>query len=108
MLFNAFVANKETTMRQKGGNTDELYKEDGRKIMAESLKEQHPDIVEVSWKFGRWQHHVDYSPFKKNKLIKKQGIKIQKGINNYGMVIKEFDQPMHISKMLKTNNLSRF
>jgi hypothetical protein len=102
MLFNAFVVNKETTMRAKGGNTDELYKlTDNRREFAESLKEQHPDVVDVTWKFGRWHHQVNYKPFKKNKLIKKQGIRIPKGVNNYGMVIKEFNEKMHISKIVK-------
>lgn len=90
VLFNAFLAGKVNTMRMKGGNTDELYKDDGRKKMAESLREQHPDIVKVVWKFNRWHHHVDYRAFKKNnKLILKPGIAIPKGINNYGMVLRE-------------------
>ena len=102
MLFNAFLVNKETTMRAKGGNTDELYKHtDNRREFAESLKKQHPDVVEVTWKFNRWHHQVNYKPFKNNKLIKKQGIEIPKGINNYGMVIKEFNEKMHISKIVK-------
>jgi hypothetical protein len=102
MLFNAFVVNKETTMRAKGGNTDELYKQtNNRREFAESLKEQHPDVVDVTWKFGRWHHQVNYKPFKKNKLIKKQGIEIPEGVNNYGMVIKEFDEKMHISKIFR-------
>lgn len=102
MLFNTFLVNKETTMRAKGGNTDELYKQtNNRKEFAESLKEQHPDVVDVTWKFGRWHHQVNYKPFKNNKLIKKQGIEIPKGINNYGMVMKEFNEKMHISKIVK-------
>jgi len=90
VLFNAFLAGKVTTMRMKGGNTKELYSdEDGRKKMAESLREQHPDVVKVVWKFNRWQHHVDYRPFKKNRLIRKHGIEIPSGINNYEMILKE-------------------
>lgn len=84
-LFNAFLCDKETTMQMKGGNTDELYKGDGRRAMAESLKEQHPDVVEVVWKWNRWQHHVDYRPFKKNALRLKKGIKINTEPNNLGM-----------------------
>jgi hypothetical protein len=45
----------------------------------------HPDVAKVVWRFNRWHHHVDYKTFKKNKLIKKQGIFINNGINNYGM-----------------------
>jgi len=87
ILFNAFLGDKTATMRCKGGNTP-IYEDDGRKKMAESLVEQHPDVVSITWKFNRWQHHVDYSPFKKNKLIRKKGITIQNGVNNYGMVLK--------------------
>jgi phage recombination protein Bet len=68
ILFLAFLANKVATMTIKGGNTDELYKDDGRLKMAQSLVEQHPDVASVTWKWGRWQHHVDYSSFKRNKL----------------------------------------
>jgi hypothetical protein len=53
--------------------------------MAQSLVDQHPDVTKVVWKWGRWQHHVDYRPFKKNKLIKKSGIIIPEGVNDYGM-----------------------
>jgi len=85
ILFNAFLAGKVTTMRMKGGNTDQLYKEDGRKKMAESLQQCHPDIVKVVWKFNRWHHQVNYKKFKNNKLKKLPNIKLQNKINNYGM-----------------------
>jgi hypothetical protein len=89
ILFNAFLAGKVCTMRMKGGNTDELYKGDGRKKMAESLAEQHPDVAKVVWRFKRWHHLVNYKPFKKNKLIKRAA-DIKPGVNNYGMVLREF------------------
>jgi hypothetical protein len=57
--------------------------------MAKSLKAQHPDIVEIKWKWGRWQHSVDYTPFKNNKLIRRPDIEIGQGVNNYGMVVKK-------------------
>jgi len=86
ILFSAFLAYKIPTMTMKGGNTEDLYKiKDGRLLMAQSLEEQHPDITTVTWKFNRWQHQVDYSMFKNNKLILKKGMKIPEGINNYGM-----------------------
>lgn len=101
MLFNAFLANKETTMRQKGGNTDELYVDDGRLKMAQALVDLHPDVTSIKWKFGRWQHHVDYSKFKNNKLIKKQDIIIPNGVDNYGMIIKEYKEKIYISDLVK-------
>lgn len=89
ILFYAFLQEKATTMTMKGGNMDYLYQGQGRLKMAEALAKKHPDVARVTWKFGRWHHHVDYRPFKRNKLIKKKGLNIPKGINNYGMVLKE-------------------
>jgi len=88
-LFYAFLCEKMVTMSMEGGNTEELYiqdkKFDGRHAMAMSLKQQHPDLVKVKKRWGRWQHVVDYKPFQKNKLIKKENTFIPKGINNYNM-----------------------
>lgn len=73
ILFNAFLCEKMNTMTMKGGNTESLYKlkeKDGRFLMAQSLQQQHPDIVRIIKKWGRWQHQVNYKIFEKNKLIK--------------------------------------
>lgn len=89
ILFTAFLAEKSVTMTMNGGNTDELYRQDaefdGRLEMARSLQRQHPDVVRVTRKWGRWQHHVDYRPFRGNRLIRKPGVEIPPGINDYGM-----------------------
>lgn len=83
-LFRQFMIGKQQTMTMKGGNTDELYRGDGRLVMAESLREQHPDIVQVVWKFNRWQHHVDYRPFKNNKPRLKPGVILSDAEIDYG------------------------
>lgn len=89
ILFNAFLCEKKATMTMKGGNTDHLYRQDsvfdGRLAMAKSLQKQHPDVVKVVRKYGRWQHQVNYRPFKKNKLIRKPDLAIPHGPNEYGM-----------------------
>jgi len=88
--FRAFLQGKAATMTMKGGNTESLYKldnEDGRLLMAQSLQQQHPDVVKITRKWNRWQHQVDYRPFKNNRLIKKEGVIIPEGVNNYGMVL---------------------
>jgi len=89
ILFNAFLANKAVTMRYEGGNTDQLYRQDadfdGRLAMAQSLQAQHPDVTKIVRKWGRWQHQVDYRPFKANRLIRRPGIQVEPGVNNYGM-----------------------
>jgi len=91
ILFYAFLADKVTTMKMKGGNTDELYQGDGRLRMALSLKCQHPRLVQVKRRWGRWQHVVDYSLFKGNQLIEREGIEIPSGVDNYGMVLQEIE-----------------
>lgn len=85
VLFRAFLCSKQATLTMKGGNTDELYQGDGRLKMAQSLQQQHPDVVKVVWKFSRPQHLVDYRPFKQNKLIRKPGVVIPEEPNEYGM-----------------------
>jgi hypothetical protein len=94
ILFNVFLADKTATMRMKGGNTDELYRQDeefdGRLEMAKSLKEQHPDVVDIVWKWGRWQHHVHYKIFlRRNKLVRKKGMAIPEGVDNYDMKLQK-------------------
>lgn len=71
VLFNAYSCKKMPTMTMGGGNTDQLYQGNGRLQMAESLVEQHPDVARVSEKWGRAQHHVDYTPFRYNKLVRR-------------------------------------
>lgn len=92
VLFYAFLADKIATMTMKGGNTESLYKldsEDGRLLMAQSLQRQHPDVTKITRKWGRWQHSVDYSPFRSNKLKLKTGVVIPDEPNNYGMVLRK-------------------
>ncbi len=94
VLFYAFLADKQATMTMKGGNTDELYKGDGRLEMALSLYKQHPDVVKVTRKWGRYQHHVDYRPFRGNKPILRDGVVIPEGPNEYGMVLTKNGDPI--------------
>jgi len=95
-FFNAFLADKTQTMSIKGGNTP-IYQDDGRLKMAQSLQHQHPDVVKIVWKWGRWQHQVDYRSFKRNKLIRKRGIVIPKKPNEYGMKLARKASNHHLS-----------
>ncbi|MEK9655291.1 MAG: hypothetical protein VW202_06250 [Halieaceae bacterium] len=83
--FNAFLQGKVTTQRMKGGNTGEFYEQEGTKAKSEMLAALHPDVASVVWRFNRWHHHVNYKPFKKNRLKRKPDIDVPRGINNYGM-----------------------
>lgn len=84
ILFNAFLIEKAVTMTVKGGMTPH-YQGDGRYRMAKELRDKHPDVVTITRKWGRWQHHVDYRPFKGNALIRKPDAVIPSGVQEYGM-----------------------
>ena len=91
VLFHSMLFLKHT-MRIHGGNTDELYK-NGRLEFAKSLQKQHPDVVQVVEKYGRWHHQVDYSSFKKNNhLILKGGVRKKSGTNNFNMVLRRYSK----------------
>ena len=79
-------------MQVKGGMTDYYEKTNKRLEFAKELQKAHPDVVKIVWKFNRWHHQVDYSPFKHNKLRLKSGVEIPEGVNNYGMKLVRVSQ----------------
>lgn len=95
--FNAFLQEKMPTQVVKGGNTEEFYHKEGTVQKGQKYADTgtiakskmqvavHPDVSKLVWKFNRWHHHVDYTPFKNQKLIKKSDINISNTVNNYGM-----------------------
>tara|TARA_R110002050_G_scaffold12524_5_gene41051 strand:- start:3185 stop:4015 length:831 start_codon:yes stop_codon:yes gene_type:complete len=89
ILFNAFLADKAATMTVKGGLT-ENYTSNGRKETSKMLVDRHPDVCKLVYKWDRWHHHVNYKPFRKNKLIKVDNYDeiVKDGVDNYGMVLK--------------------
>jgi len=90
--FNAFLAEKVTTQRMSGGNTEEFYKTDGTKDKSQMLVDMHPDVAKVVWKFNRWHHHVDYRPFKKNRLAIDPRFVSKSKVNEYGMVLRQVER----------------
>ena len=82
----AFLIDKSTTMKVKGGNTG-CYQDDGRYKMALSLRNQHPDVTAIVERYGRWQHFVNYDRFRNNKLMR-SSVAIANGINEYGLKLK--------------------
>ena len=98
-LFNQMLCGKVATLTMKGGNTKEVYNIDQpgntdtrggenfdyRREFAESLHAQHPEEVNITQKWGRWHHHIDYSQFQHTKPTKKPGLNIPKGNNEYGL-----------------------
>lgn len=99
--FNAFLQGKVATQTLSGGNTAEFYHAEGNTdrsawrggmLNAEGtinksqmLVDLHPDVARMVWRYDRWHHHVDYSSFEKNQLKLKDGIVIDKEVNNYGL-----------------------
>jgi hypothetical protein len=97
--FNAFLQGKAATQTVKGGNTEEFYHKEGlekniwidgvnaegTRNKSEMLVRMHPDVARMVWRYKRWHHYVDYSPFKKNELRYKKDIMLPKSNNEYGM-----------------------
>lgn len=87
VLFNQFLIGKRSTMTQRGGN-EKIYGEtDNRLEFAQSLVDQHPDVVTLTKRNGRWHHKVNYKPFAGNKLMRVDDYNYSKKPNNYGMKI---------------------
>jgi TET-Associated Glycosyltransferase len=71
VLFYAFLQKKIWTQEVKGGNTEAFYAAEGTLPKSQMLVRLHPDVARLTWKYNRWHHHVDYRPFKDNRLIRR-------------------------------------
>ena len=90
--FNVFLQEKTNTQVLKGGNTDAFYAKEGTIPKSQMQVKLHPDVSKLTWRYGRWHHHVNYNKFKReNKLILKDNIQIKQGKNNYGLKLQKFD-----------------
>jgi len=87
--FNAFLQEKIKTQTLKGGNTGEFYAKEWTRPKSEMQVAMHPDVSRIVYKFGRIHHHVDYWPFKHNKLIRKKSIQFDKleKVDEYNMAL---------------------
>jgi hypothetical protein len=107
--FNIFLQGKAATQTVKGGNTAEFYhvegevdKEQWRNSYLNSegtlnkskmLVDMHPDVATMIFRYGRWHHYVDYTPFLRNKLRLKPDVIVPEGANEYGMyMIDNYDK----------------
>src|SRR5262245_12067267 len=90
ILVNVVLADKLPTMTVKGGNTDELYKADGRWKMADDLAKmwETDEIVKIDRRFQRPQHVVNWSAFK-FPLIRREGVDLRdfSEIDEYGLTL---------------------
>ncbi|KKM80760.1 hypothetical protein LCGC14_1336590 [marine sediment metagenome] len=91
VLVNAFLAHKLWTMEMRGGNTDELYQDDGRLKMARSLERDWPGVVTTRRRFQRPQHVVKDAWRRFDTPLKlKPGIDLATmESNEYGMKLKQ-------------------
>jgi hypothetical protein len=85
--YNAFLQGKMATQAMAGGNTKEFYSKEGTKPKSDMLEEMHPDVARVVWMNQRWHHWVDYSVYKKQRLIRNTEFPI--GNYEYGMEFKK-------------------
>lgn len=86
--FYAITQAKAATQTMKGGNMEDIYK-DGTFLKSKLLVKTHPDVCRMAYRYGRWHHHIDMSRFKYNRPIRKKGLTIAQGVNNYGMRLLE-------------------
>ena len=68
--FNAFLQQKAPTQTIGGGCTKDFYQPEGTFNKSKMLAQVHSDVAKVVYRFGRIHHYVDYSQFKKNKLLR--------------------------------------
>lgn len=68
ILFNRWLQYKLPTGQIPGGNQTELYAS-GTLDKSRMLVDQHPDVARLTFKWGRWHHHVDYRPFANQRLL---------------------------------------
>ena len=90
--FNVFLQEKTNTQVLKGGNTDAFYAKEGTIPKSQMQVKLHPDVSKLTWRYGRWHHHVNYNKFKReNRLILRDDVVIKQGVNDYGLTLKKMD-----------------
>lgn len=90
--FNVFLQEKTNTQVLKGGNTDAFYAKEGTIPKSKMQVQLHPDVSKLTWRYGRWHHHVNYNKFKReNRLILKDNVEIEDKVNNYGLKLKKIE-----------------
>lgn len=109
VLINAFLIEKITTMVVKGGNTDDLYQNDGRLKMARSLERLWPGVVKTGRRFKRPQHIVKDSWRRFDTPLKlKPGINLDEmKPNEYGMKLVQVAPEIKsesLRKLVEENN----
>lgn len=84
---NAFLCDKITTQRIKGGNNDMFYADEGTYNKSKMLVDVYPKYAKMVHKFNRCHHHVDYSSFTQNLAYDTSYIPSDNKVNDFGMKI---------------------
>lgn len=87
--FNVFLQFKAATQTVKGGNNADFYAKEGTLPKSKMLVQAYPSVARLTYKFGRAHHHVDYRPYRTNKLRRKRGVQIDDSVNEYGLELKK-------------------
>ena len=90
--FNAFLQDKITTQKIKGGNTAEFYAREGTMPKSMMLVRMHPDVARLKMRFGREHHFVNYLPFRDNRFVRDPAVPIPEGADEFGMVLKDLGE----------------
>lgn len=100
VLLNAFLAWKMTTMTMKGGNSDQLYKGDGRLKMSRSLERVWPGVARTTRKFQRPQHQIadNWAKFDTQ-------LQLKPGISLEGLGVNEMGMDLTVRKEIKSDKL---
>jgi hypothetical protein len=93
--FNAFLQDKVRTQVLGGGNSAEFYFKEGTGAKSQMLKDVYPQYTELTWKFGRIHHEVNYRPFKTNRLEFADEYAPAQGINDYGLELRSGWKTLH-------------
>jgi len=106
VLFNAFTVDKTSTAaKMKGGNQDELYKENSyeKKILkARSLEEIWPQYAETIMRFNRPHHYINWKKHFKHGLVRRTDIDWEEIKNKkYDIKLKKVDD-------IKNKRLQKF
>lgn len=104
ILLNTFLADKKQTMVMKGGNTDALYRGDGRLRMARSLERSWPGVVETKRRFQRPQHVIKNSwKYFDTPLRLKPGIDLAHlpAVDEYGMTLTQVTDEIKSPRLQK-------
>ena len=84
--FRPFLQKKISTQILKGGCNADFYQVEGTAPKSRMLAAVHPDVTRLVYRYGRAHHHVDYRPFKNNRLVRRAGVQVPDGVDEFGMV----------------------